>query len=65
MTRFGAGGEKVGEGELGGAEGVGEIYVQDAVVGGVWGVGGRGMAGRVPERRPGLAKERLVSFASL
>ena len=44
-----AGGEEVGEGELGGADGVGEVDVEAGVAGGCWCVFRGGRAWWVPE----------------
>jgi len=47
-------GEEVGEGELGGADGVGEVDVEEGVAGGGGVVEGGRVGGRVPEGGPGL-----------
>ena len=44
----------MGDGELGRADWMGEVDVEDCVVVGCWTVFGRGFAGRVPEIREGL-----------
>lgn len=51
---FGTVGEEVGEGELGGADRVGEVDVEEGVAGGGGIVARRGVGWRIPEGGPGL-----------
>ena len=56
------GGEEVGDGELGGADGMGEVDVEARVAVGCGTVFGRGLARRVPEIGEGLLGSQSLRF---